>query len=149
MKLLGVPRLPNGTGQAQATAVFNLIQDWNRVDRVKCMSFDTTASNTGVHASTCVLLEEKLGKDLVSLACRHHIMELMVDKVFDTLIGPSSGPNIKLFQRCGEHWGSIDRSEYESGLKVDSIASALSPVLDDLIQFIQQQLTEFQPKDDY
>ena len=25
MKLLGVPKLPNGTGEAQATAVFNLL----------------------------------------------------------------------------------------------------------------------------
>src|SRR5688572_11335478 len=61
----------------------------------------------------------------------------MVVKVFDTLRGPISGPNIKWFQRFGEYWGSIDRSEYESVLKVGSIASALNPVWDDLIQFIQ------------
>src|SRR6218665_978811 len=27
MKLLGIPQLPNGTGQAEATAVFSLIQE--------------------------------------------------------------------------------------------------------------------------
>jgi hypothetical protein len=27
MKLLGVPKLPNGTGEAEATAVFDLIQE--------------------------------------------------------------------------------------------------------------------------
>ena len=101
------------------------------------MGILATASNSGVHAGACVLLEEKLGNDLVSLACRHHFMELMVVKVFDTLRGPISGPNIQLFQRFGEYWGSIDRSDYESVLKVDSIASALNPVRDDLIQFIQ------------
>lgn len=149
MKLLGVPKLPNGTGQAEATAVFNLIQEWNLGDRIKFMCFDTTASNTGIHAGACVLLEEKLGRNLISLACRHHIMELIVSKVFDTLMGPSSGPIIKLFQRFGEYWGSIDRSSYESGLHVDSIASALNIVRDDLIHFILQQLTKFQPRDDY
>jgi len=42
-----------------------------------------TASNSGVHAGACVLLEENLCNDLVSLASRHHFMELMVVKVFD------------------------------------------------------------------
>jgi hypothetical protein len=32
MKLLGVPKLPNGTGEAEATAVFNLVQQWNLAD---------------------------------------------------------------------------------------------------------------------
>src|SRR5678816_2570264 len=69
-------------------------------------------------------------------------MELKVAKLFDTLKGPISGTNIKLFQRFSEYWGSIDRSDYESVLKVDSIASALNPVRDDLIQsFSAQDLT--------
>ena len=114
MKLLGVPRLPNGTGQSEAAAVYNLLVEWSIADRVKCMCFDTTASNTGVKAGACVLLERMLGRDLISLACRHHIMELIVAKVFDTLMGPSSGPNIKLFQRFREYWCSIDQSNYES-----------------------------------
>lgn len=101
MKLLGVPKLPNGTGEAEATAVFNLVQEWNLADRIIFVSFDTTASNTGVYSGACVLLEQKMGKELISLACRHHILELIVAKVFDTLMGLSSGPNIKLFQRFG------------------------------------------------
>src|SRR6218665_3283140 len=149
MKLLGVPQLPNGTGQAEATAVFSLIQEWDLAGRVKFMCFDTTASNTGAQAGACLLLEKKLSRDLIRLACRHHIMELIVAKVFETLMGPSSGSKIKLFQRFCEYWSSIDRSSYESGLDVDSIASALMPVRDDLIRFIQRQLTAFHPRDDY
>src|SRR6218665_4132912 len=76
-------------------------------------------------------------------------MELIVAKVFDMLMGPSSGPNIKLFHRFGECWSSIYRSAYERGLKVQSIALVLDPITDELIQFIQQQLVQFQPRDDY
>lgn len=76
-------------------------------------------------------------------------MELLVAKVFDTLMGPSSGPNIKLFERFRQNWESIDRSRFESGMDVDGIASALNPVRNDLILFINNQLTEFQPRDDY
>lgn len=99
MKFLGVPQLPNVliTGQAEATEVFSLIQEWDLAGRVKFMCFDTTATNTGAETAACVLLEKKLGRDLISLACRHHIMELIVAKVFETLMGPSSGPNVKLF----------------------------------------------------
>ena len=70
-------------------------------------------------------------------------------KVFETLMGPSSGPNIKLFQRFFENWNSIDQSNYESGPAVDIIASTLAPVRHDLIDFIQHQLTQFHPRDDY
>ena len=86
MKLLGIQQLSNGTGQAEATAVFSLIQDWYLAGRVKFMCFDTTTGNTGAQAGACVLLEKKLGRDLISLTCRHHIMELIVAKVFETLM---------------------------------------------------------------
>jgi len=82
MKLLGVPAIYNGTGKAQAAAVFRLVEEWNLTDYVKCMSFDTTASNSGLHAGACVLLEKKLKRKLLSLACRHYIHELIVAKVF-------------------------------------------------------------------
>ena len=73
MKVLDVRMLPNGTGEAEASAVFNLIQDWNISNKVKLMSFDTTARNADLKAGACTLLEQKLGKHL-SLACRHHIV---------------------------------------------------------------------------
>ena len=66
MKLVGVPKLLNPTGQSAATAVVNLIQEWNLTDRINFMCFETTANNTGVNACTCVLLEKKLGRNLIS-----------------------------------------------------------------------------------
>ena len=63
MKLLGVPMLPNGTGEAQASATFETLQDWNLTDRVHFISFDTTASNTGLKSGTCLLLEQNLNRN--------------------------------------------------------------------------------------
>ena len=91
MKLFGVPMLPNGTGEAQASATFETLQDWNLTDRVHFMSSDTTASNIGLKLGECLLLEKKLNWELISLACRHHIHELIIARVFDAAIGPSSG----------------------------------------------------------
>ena len=93
--------MPNGIRRAETTAVFNLIQEWNLSYQIKLLCFETTASNIGAQAGA--LLKKNLGRNLTSLACRHHVMELIVAKVFETLMGPSSGPNTKLLQRFGEY----------------------------------------------
>ena len=113
-EVVGCAQITKCTRQAAVTAAVNLIQEWNLTDRIKFMCFDTTVSNTEVNAGTCILLEEKLGRNLISLTCRHHIMELIVAKVSDTVTGSSSGQNINLLQRFREYWASVDQSTYES-----------------------------------
>jgi len=58
MKLLGEPKIPNGTGKAQSTAVYDLLKEWNLIECIYFMSFDTTASNSGVNSGACVFLEK-------------------------------------------------------------------------------------------
>ena len=98
IKLLGVPNISNGTGKLQAEAVFQLLEDWKLCEGVQSMCFDTTASNTSPKNGACVLLEEMQQRDLVNLACRHHIMEMLIAKVFAAVVEKAtSGPDIKLF----------------------------------------------------
>jgi hypothetical protein len=47
-KILGICKIPSGTGQAQAKATLQLLTIWDVVDDVIGMYFDTTASNTNV-----------------------------------------------------------------------------------------------------
>ena len=98
-QLLTVAKIPNGTGQSQATAVVSALEEWGLTKNVVGMSFDTTASNTGRQNGACILIEAKLQQDLLYFACRHHILELVIEAVFSTLMGPSRGPNIPLFVR--------------------------------------------------
>jgi hypothetical protein len=143
MKLLGVPKLENGTGESQAQAVYELIEkDWNLSDQVKSMAFDTTASNTGKTNGACVLLEKKLNKNLLGLACRHHIHELIIAKVFAILLEKaSSGPDIKLFQRFATAWKSLNKDVFQCGIADEAIASELNPIKDDLVAFLNSQLS--------
>lgn len=46
-QLLGVPKLPTGTGEKQATAIVDMLYEWNLYEKVKAMCFDTTSTNTG------------------------------------------------------------------------------------------------------
>lgn len=55
--------------------------DWKVSDQVVGISFDTTSANTGRLNGACVLIEQKLGKDLLWLACRHHVLEVVCGDV--------------------------------------------------------------------
>lgn len=61
--------------------------------------------------STCTLLEQALGRELVWIACHHHVFELVLSGVFKvTIMGRTSGPEIGLFKRFQKLWPSINKS---------------------------------------
>jgi hypothetical protein len=91
-KLLGVPKIASGTGEQQSKAVFDLLEFWNVTNKVQAMSFDTTSVNTGKINGVCVRLENMIDRELIWLACRHHVLKLIQAKVFTLCCGPSSSP---------------------------------------------------------
>ena len=48
-QLLSVPKLPYGTGESQAHAIFQVLKEWNVQYSIEALYFDTgtTSSNTG------------------------------------------------------------------------------------------------------
>jgi len=46
-------------------------------DSVQALRFDTTSANTGQINGACVLIEQLVSCDLLYLACRHRILELI------------------------------------------------------------------------
>jgi len=139
-QLLGVPKLTSSTGEAQASAVACLIENWGLVDRIASMCFDTTSSNTGNRNGACVLLEEKLGKKLLHLACRHHIMELVLAAAFHDSFGVTSGPDVAIFKRFQMNWTNINQTRYEPGAAHEEVASLLKDDKDSLLAFSESQL---------
>ena len=71
-KLLAVPKLSSGKGIDITNAVIECLEDWNLANNIQAMCFDTTASNTGNKQGACTIIESKLGRSLLQLACRHH-----------------------------------------------------------------------------
>ena len=98
-QLLAVARLGSSTGESMAAAVVSALETWGVADQVVGISFDTTASNTGRRNGSCVLIEQKMEKDLLHFARRHHILELVVHAVFVRVLGCSSSPELLLFKR--------------------------------------------------
>ena len=151
-KILGIAKIPSGTGQAQANATFQLLHLWELTDDIVGMCFDTTASNTGVNSGACVLLQKLLGRNLMYFACRHHMHEVIIGEVFTVLFGPTRGPNVGLFERFSKFWVHIDRSRYKplDDARLDS--PLLQQLRDAVCLFLKQFLlhdTSYLPREDY
>jgi hypothetical protein len=148
-QLLGVPKLPSGTGEAQATAVIKCLQDWGVMDRVVALCFDTTASNTGPHLGACSTIEQKIGRDLLYFACRHHVMELVIGAAFETTLGASSGPEVLLYKRFKEQWQHVDLQRFEAASTDETVERLVISARSDILQFCMSSLEAQQPRDDY
>lgn len=148
-QLLSVPKLCHGTGEACASAVFETIVSWNLCDQIKCLCFDTTAVNTGIRNGACTLLEQKMDKDTLWLACRHHIMEIMLEAVIIEVLGPSSAPDILVFKRFKTAWPNIDQSKFSTIQSDLNALKCVEHITSSIIAFAEKQLHVFQPRDDY
>src|SRR5688572_8766660 len=107
-QLLGVPRLQSGTTEAQATDVIMSLEEWGIMDRVAGLCFDTNtvlpkADNDGGISGACTIIEQRLGRNLLFLACHHHMAEPVVWATFEGTSGASTGPEILLYKRCWRH----------------------------------------------
>lgn len=149
-KLLGIPKLPSATGESQANAIFKCLQNWKLEAKVKAMSFDTTASNTGGWRGACTLLQQKLGNDLLNLACRHHIFEILLEKVYTECMNSiSSGPDIALFKRFQEKFRSLNLVAYNTLMDDEELKLKVSPYKEDVLSFCMEHLQKEHPRDDY
>lgn len=124
-QLIGIAALKDGTGLAQATAVKDLAQERKVVCKICGMTFDTTLSNTGHNIGACVLLELALGRTLLRLACRHHVLELPVKGGFEALI-TSNAPTVALFDRFAKFWETADHGNTKPLSRCSFFDSSLS-----------------------
>lgn len=165
-QLLAVPKLSSGTGKNCADAIIAEINNWGISDRVKALCFDTTSSNTGqlIASScfipsklknfpkqcflnlwigrlngTCAILEKELGRDFLYLACRHHVLELVLRSVVETYWKVTSGPNMAIFQRFQKKWDEIDKNNFKTGMEDEECSRILEGQKDNLLDFISTQ----------
>ena len=109
-QLLAVPRLPSRSGEATAAAVQEAALFWWVSENVKAMSFDTTAVNTGRLNCACALLEQKMRKELLWLACRHYVLEIVLASVTSHLLESCKSSGVVIFRRFQSQWAFIDKT---------------------------------------
>lgn len=146
-QLLGVPNLDAGTGENIAEAVFDLLIEWNIIDKVQAISMDATAKNTGRFNGAAVLLEQKVERNLMYLPCRQHIYELVLRPAFELQFPGTSGPNVAIFKRFHTAWKN--KTVYKPGIEDKTIASRLSDVIEDIKEFCKNALKKEFSRHDY
>jgi len=118
-KLLGVPSLVDSTGKSQSDASYDLLEVWELVDNIVALVFDTTSSNSGVNKGAAKLLEERLNKKVFYLACRHHVLEIIVGAIWKLLFGKVLGPDNTLFAKFKDAWNDLDKTIAAETLKIN------------------------------
>lgn len=88
-KTLHIAKMQSGSGQATAEVIFDVLSQWELLDQVIGFCYDTTKSNTGNISGAVVLLNSKFDSKKLNFECRHHVAELYMAAVFETLMGKS------------------------------------------------------------
>ena len=91
-----------------AKCVFKIMNDFELIESMGALVFDTTASNTGQWRGSATLFEVMLQCSLLWLACRHHIPELFIKHANTAIHGPSKGPDDPLFKEFKAFFGFIN-----------------------------------------
>lgn len=108
-KLLGAIPIRNGTGKTMAEKVYEIGTDWCVLDSTVSLIFDTTSSNTGILQGAATRLEVMINRKLFWLACRHHILELVVAAAWKSMFGDDQSSDHLRFKELQEKWNSLDR----------------------------------------
>lgn len=144
---MDVPPLNHGTGILQAEAILRALQKWDLVETVEAVCCDTTNSNLGPKGGAAPLLEKYLQKDLLWMACRHHIMEIILGACFALKISTTTQPDVPEFKKFHKDWSSVQTKKLKSG--VSFIHPLLVSEIKNKIEAIEIFLKDKMPRDDY
>jgi len=149
-QLLGVPGLTSGTGSEVSSAVYKILLEWSLEDKIQAMVVDTTASNMGRLNGACILLEQKLERQLLLLACRHHMYEIVLAGVFsESKLSVKSGPDIPIFKKFQKNWPNIVKSNYFTFETDQAVYEKLKDVATEVLLFAEKKIREELPRNDY
>lgn len=137
-QMLGAPIIPNGSGLSQATAVDRALDQWECKQEVVAQVSDTTGTNTGYNKGAAHYIEQKLGRKLIYLACRHHLLEIIPKHLFDKLIEKSSSPDLgALCKRFETSWPNIDQTAFSPATDDADLADILTPTkVEEVMSFV-------------
>ena len=79
------------TADNEAQKIIQVLNESNfNKENIGALVFDTTSLNTGHKNGIVVQLEKYLGRNLLQLECRHHVLELVVGASCSLVYGPTS-----------------------------------------------------------
>ena len=131
-QLLCVTKTEDSTGKVEADAEKEEINNWGLSEGIIACCFDTTSSNSGINSGSCVLLQQLLNRQLLWLACRHHILKA----AFQSLFGKTTSPVETLFSTLKSSWKSLDLSN----LSCPPTTACYRSSVDSILEFLDDRL---------
>ena len=107
-KLINEDGDPTSCGEVQAEAVMEQIKEWEVVENIVALVFDTTASNTGRYRGATIRLQKLLDRPVFFLGCKHYVYELIVKASWYSLFEADLTPNVKFFSDIQDNWSRLD-----------------------------------------
>jgi len=95
-----------------------------------------------------LLIEEVVGRELINIGCRHHIMEVVLSNVFMAVLGGTGGPEVGLFKRFQKNWSYIHQAQY-SPTEDDLLNSDMEILRNEMVAFYTNAVEYQQPREDY
>ena len=80
--------------------------------KIIAVVFDTTALNSGLNNGVVVQLQKELKHEVLQLACRHHILELVCGAPCTLVYGDTESPDEAKYKQFAEVWSSLDKTNY-------------------------------------
>ncbi len=149
-KILGIPVIPDSNGSAQHDAVVSLLNEWEILDKIIGLVFDTTSSNTGRFKASASAIESTLNKAVLWLACLHHVYEIHVKHVSDYFMGKRNSPSEAIFVRFQTEWSEMDQDTSSLILFDYDVDKELQEVAFEVVEWGQDCLEkETFPRQDY
>lgn len=151
---LEILKKPNGdpdvvTGDNVAQAVLRVLTKYGISEEIIAFCFDTTAVNSGYKSGAVKYLKDEFPERcILEFACRHHIHELVLNKVFTLLFGKTSGPMDTLFKPFRKSWSEIQDKEPDSTEEED-LSGLSEERKNHLIQLLKRLIKIKQIRDDY
>lgn len=129
--------------------ITDLTETHHLENRIVALSTDTEPTNTGRKTGVCRQTEQFLGRELLYLMCRHHIYELVLKDVGESIFGATSGPSFN-FDSLGlkRSWESLEFDNfvpYES----ETINQNYNEFRENAIPILRQQIESNMTRDDY
>lgn len=150
-RILNVPKLRDKTAEAATDAIYDTIIQYNLHVIVQAVCSDTENTNTGSSKGVIKQLEKRLGHDLLYLACRHHVYEIILKAVFTEKCELNSkSPSVEIFNRLKSNWNNINTNQFKSGLEDDFVQTQIDPdCSDEMLEFCLDHLQKPQCRVDY
>lgn len=137
-KLLSIAKTDDSTGEGEASRINDILKDWGVNNNVLAMGFDTTSSNTGINKGACKILQATLGKQLLWMACRHHVLELLLTAAYNELFGATSGPEVALFKKLQDVWQELNLTD----IILPDIPPNLEEQSTEILTFVETRLSD-------